>query len=251
MRLTALSKALLRGAFWFVLGTLAPVEAQGGAFQVFPIRLEFTADKTVSALTIRNDGEGPTVIQGEAVAWAHSNGEDSYVPSRDVLVFPPIVTIAPGAEQIVRVALRRDADPQRELSYRIYLREIPPRPVPGFRGLQVILRVGIPLFVAPRGPQSSELAWRASLQSQGTIGISARNVGNTHAQIASFTILRGGDAEPIARQTEMTYVLNGQFRKWLFRTQAKGLTAASKLHLKAQINGEEVDTELAFGTMEP
>jgi fimbrial chaperone protein len=234
-----------------LLGALLSASAQGGAFQVFPIGLEFAPGKAVSALTVRNDGEGPTVIQIEAVAWAHSDGEDSYLPSRDLLVFPPIATIAPGSEQIVRVALRRAADPERELSYRIYLREVPPRPVPGFRGLQVVLRIGIPVFVAPRAPKSSALAWRASLRSHGTIVVSARNTGNTRAKLPSFAILRQGDADPIARHAEMAYVLSGQYRKWTLRTDAKDLTAASKLHLTTEINGEEVDTELSLGTMDP
>ena len=63
---------------------------------------------------------------------------------------PPIATIAPDKEQIIRVGLRRAPDKERELSYRLFLQEVPAPPKPGFQGLQVALRVGLPVFVQPK-----------------------------------------------------------------------------------------------------
>jgi fimbrial chaperone protein len=238
-------------AAWFLLAAAFAPFAQGGDFQVFPIKVELSAGKAVSALTVRNGGSAAVTVHIETVAWEQSDGQDSLVSSRELLVFPPIATIAPGTDQVVRVGLRRETDLHRELSYRLFIQELPPPREPGFRGLQVLLRVGIPVFVAPRDTPSSTLIWRAAQAADGALVVSARNVGNTHAQIASFQVTPGGDADPLAHQNQMAYVLNGQVRRWTFGIERKALSASSKLRLKAEVNGSVVDTDLPLGTMDP
>jgi CBS domain containing-hemolysin-like protein len=40
-------------------------------------------------------------------------------------------------------------DPVNEIAYRLVLDEIPPPPEPGFKGLQVALKINFPIFVQP------------------------------------------------------------------------------------------------------
>jgi fimbrial chaperone protein len=237
----------LLAAAWLLF---AAASAQAGEFQVLPIKVELGAGKAVSALTVRNEGNAPASVQIEVMAWEQSDGEDRYVPSRDLLVFPPIATIASGAAQVVRVGLRRAIDRERELSYRLFIQELPqPRP-PGFRGLQVLLRLGIPVFVAPQAA-SNKLIWRAARAADGGLVVWAHNCGNAHAKIISFQVMQHNAAEPVARHTEMAYVLNGKRRTWTLPVAGKTLSAGSELRLQAELDGSVVDTELRLGTMEP
>ena len=62
---------------------------------------------------------------------------------------PPIFTVPPKGTQVIRVGLRRAADAQQGLSYRMFLQEVPPPPRQGLQGLQVALRLSLPVFVMP------------------------------------------------------------------------------------------------------
>ena len=126
-----------------------------------PDRADSKASATRS-ITVRNDGEEPVVVQSSVLAWTQEDGKDIYASTTEALVTPPIMTIAAGAEQIVRVGLRRPPDPRSELAYRVFLQEVPPPPKPGFTGLQVALRVGLPVFVAPGAPAARRLEWSAA-----------------------------------------------------------------------------------------
>ena len=107
--------------FFFAAGVWA------GSFQVGPVSATLTADQPVAALTVRNTGGAPAVIQLEAMAWSQAAGKDTYVPTSDILATPPIFTVAPGASQVIRVGSRAPGV-QEERAERLFLREGPPPP---------------------------------------------------------------------------------------------------------------------------
>src|SRR5205823_13929905 len=208
-------------------------EASAGSFQVNPIRVEMGKGATSAAITVRNDGSEPIVVQSSVVSWSQDKGQDVYAPTTEALVTPPIMTVPPGGEQIVRVGLRRAADPQRELTYRLYLQEVPPPPKPGFTGLQVALRVGLPVFVAPAAPGIRRLEWSAQIGPDGAIRLAAQNTGNAHVQVSDFELGLPAAGEPIARESTLAYVLAGQRRLWTLPAPPDRVKSVSELRLKA------------------
>jgi P pilus assembly protein, chaperone PapD len=63
--------------------------------------------------------------------------------------------------QIVRIALRRAADADRERSYRLLVTEVPGSPQPGFNGAQFALKISLPIFVdAAVAKATPQVAWR-------------------------------------------------------------------------------------------
>ena len=92
---------------------------------------------------------------------------------------------------------------------------MPPPPKPGFTGLQVALRVGVPVFVPPLAPAVRRLEWSAQIAADGAIHLSAQNTGNTHVQVTDFELGVPGASEPLAHQTALAYVLAGQRRLWV------------------------------------
>jgi fimbrial chaperone protein len=227
---------------WLVLfSALAPAEVTAGSFQVNPIRVDMTRGATTAAITLRNDGDDAIVVQSSVVAWSQDNGQEVYAPTTEALVTPPIMTVPPGGEQIVRVGLRRGADPQRELTYRLYLQEVPPPPKPGFTGLQVALRVGLPVFVAPVAAAVRRLDWSAQVGSDGALRLAALNTGNAHVQVTDFEVGVPGGA-PIAHESTLAYVLAGQRRVWTLPVPPERIKSVSELRLKAFTDAGEIDT---------
>ena len=222
--------------------SLGATEAGAGSFQVNPIRIDMTKGATTAAITVRNDGEDAVVVQSSILAWAQDNGQDVYTPTTEALATPPIMTVPPGAEQIVRVGLRRGPDPQRELTYRLYLQEVPPPPKAGFTGLQVALRVGLPVFVAPVAPTLRRLEWSAEIGQDGALRLVAQNTGNAHVQLTDFELGIPGGSQPVAHESTLAYVLAGQRRVWMLPLPPDRSKAASEFRLKAYTDAGEIDT---------
>ena len=198
----------------FLIGAVA--NAPAGVFAVSPVRATLTASQPVSALVVRNSGVEPTVVQLEVVSWAQEAGKDVYAPTRDILATPPIFTIPPGGSQVVRVGLRRTADPQRELTYRLFLQEVPPDKTT-FQGLRVVLRMGIPIFVLPPVKAAPALRWHATRTSEGLLKLTLANHGNAHIQVAKSKLMLPGSEQVLASQDIAAYVLSGQSRDWVIK----------------------------------
>lgn len=221
---------------------LACTWAQAGTFAVSPVRATLSAKQQVGALTVRNDGAEPAMVQLDVVSWSQRDGKDVYTPTREILATPPIFTVPAGGSQVVRVGLRRAPDPRRELTYRLYLQEVPPPPKPDFQGLQVALRIGVPVFVLPPAPAKPVLRWQASHTSQGQLQISLTNSGNAHIQVANFKVMPAG-GEPFSTEQVAAYVLPEQSRDWLVKAATTPPQGAT-LRLFAQTDAGDVEAEV-------
>ena len=224
-----------------VVLALAAAPATAGSFQVNPIRVELGKGATTAVITVRNDGDETVVVQSSIVSWTQSNGQDTYSPTSEALVTPPVMTVAPGAEQIVRVGLRRAVDPQHELAYRVFLQEVPSPPKPGFSGLQVALRVGLPVFVAPVAPAPRQLEWSARVAPGGKIVLTGRNAGNAHVQVTDVA-LSGPGGDTVAHESSLAYVLAGQTRDWTLAAPPDPAKLAGELRLRAITDAGSIDT---------
>src|ERR1700687_3963228 len=99
-----------QACFLLVACLLTPFSVMAGSLSVTPIRVELSSAQRSVALTVRNEGDQPTVVQAQLVAWSQVDNEDRLEPTIDLLASPPIFTVAPGASHIVRIALRRAPD---------------------------------------------------------------------------------------------------------------------------------------------
>jgi fimbrial chaperone protein len=236
--------------FFFALLWLCSQTSTAGSFEVNPIRVDLSPKARSSAITVKNTGAEPVVVQSSAVAWSQEDGKDAYTATNEILVTPPIATIPPGGEQIIRAGLRRDPDARKELSYRLFLQEVPPPPKPGFQGLQVALRVGLPVFVQPRqGPATASLVWDVRLQSEDRIRVQLRNEGTGHIQISELGLFLPDREAPVAEVSSLTYVLPGQSRVWELKSQApRLLKSTDRLRLKVSTDAGSIDTAIDLAT---
>jgi fimbrial chaperone protein len=231
----------LAAAFW-----LPPTPAHAGTFSISPLRVELSARAQTGALTIRNQEATPVVVQAEAMLWEQVDGEDRLSPTRDVLVSPPVFTIPANGSQLVRVALRQPADAQRELAYRLILTEVPQQASPEFTGLNVALRLSLPIFVAPASLASPRLEWSAARNADGAITITARNAGNAHGRVLSFSVAPATGTAAAILQDAAAYVLPGQSRTWTLDKKHNGMTSSTdwnRLRLKGSTEAGDFEVE--------
>jgi len=230
-------------AFFFLWSLFA---GAASTFHVSPVRVELAAGRGSAALTVRNDGNAPTVIQTQVVAWSQQNGEDVYTPTNEVLATPPIFTVAPGAIQIARVALRRQPDAGRELAYRIFLQEVPGPPRPGFQGAQLALRISIPIFVEAKKPQALKLDWSAQREPGGALRLFLNNVGGKHVQVYDLNISSAAEAGPVYSNQSASYVLPGQRRSWMLKPLERRTLAGDRVRVTAATDAGRVETEIVL-----
>ena len=192
---------------------LAAESAPAGSFSVSPTRIELAPGQRAGVVTIRNADTAPLTVQTQVVAWTQDGGEESYADTRDVLTTPPVFTVAPNSEQVVRVALRREPDATREVAYRFFFQEIPQATKAEANTLNMALRVGVPLFVAPLQKAAGKLEWLIRPQADGKWLVEAANSGTAHVQVTGFEVSVDGWPQQV-RVQQMKYVLPGSRTSW-------------------------------------
>jgi fimbrial chaperone protein len=213
MRVT---RAHLLASLWSV-GLLSVGTAHASSFNISPIRAELSGTHRTEVLTLRNAEDTPVVVEVQVVQWSQEKGEEQLADTRDILVTPPVMQIPGNGEQIVRVALRRDADASRELTYRVIFQEVPQAAAPDFMGLRVALRLSIPIFVAPaQARASSDLAWEAHWLDDGELEVAATNRGSGHLQVIDFDVALPG-ANAALHGNTAKYVLPGSRMSWTLK----------------------------------
>jgi fimbrial chaperone protein len=236
-----------RHATLCALAVFLPQLAGAAAWDIDPVRVELSPEQQTAAIMIKNDSDQATSIQIQTVAWSQVGGKDVYAPTRELLVSPPIVTIAPKSEQVVRAALRRQADASGELAYRINLQELPPPTAAGFTGVQVALRIGLPVFVqSQKGDAAAKVLWSVARMPDNQLKVVLHNAGNAHVQVSDFSLYVPGRDQPIAGESGSNYVLAGQTREWMLKMTMTETLASGRLHLKAFTDAGDIDTELAL-----
>jgi fimbrial chaperone protein len=209
-------------SFLIALLTCAAIAAPASAstFNISPIRVQLDGSHRTEALTLANAGDSPVVVQVRVVSWSQKDGAEELQDTRDVLVTPPVLQIPANAQQIVRVALRRAADSAQELSYRVIFQEVPQAAPADFRGLQVALRISIPVFVAPaQGKANADLAWASRWLPNGQFELTAVNNGTAHSQIMDFEARFPGSLMPL-HGAASKYVLPGSRMSWILTPPA-------------------------------
>lgn len=246
-RTRLISRPLATWMTGVILGA-SGMTAQAANFIVSPVRAELSSAQSSAALTVTNEtGDEPVVVELRAIAWSQKDGEDIYTPTTELIAMPPIFHVAPGGSQLIRVALRRPPAAERETAYRLILREVPPPPKPGFAGIQIALEMSLPVFAKPRAPTAPALRWKLESQSDGTIGLSVRNEGSAHAQIADLKLLAPGVQQPVGTFSQFAYILPGETRH-LAIERGQGEVpqiAGSSLHLTAYSDAGDIDARLA------
>ena len=162
------------------LALLTASTMEASQFTVNPTRIELSGRATSALVAVRNDGTAPIRLQLKTHAWAQTpEGQMTLSPTDDVVVFPTMVTLAPGEERKIRVAVTATVSDV-ERTYRVFLEELPAAPTDATgAAVQMLTRVGIPVFLQAATPASRAGLSQVGLE-KGTLHFQIDNLGNTH-----------------------------------------------------------------------
>ena len=216
------------------------------ALGVNPVRVTLSDKQKIDTITVRNEGAEPVSMQLEVSSWSKEEGEDVFSPTRELIVNPPIFTVPAGGSQLIRVGLRGNSDTQHELTYRVFLQELPNPASSDFNGAKMLMRISLPVFVLPKIVAKPVLRWRAIRTSDGGLKISITNDGNAHIQIINFSLSQPGEAQPWIIQKYSDYVLTGQSFDWILPANSDYSIPQSgaTIQLLAQTDFGDIETEL-------
>ena len=168
-------KAARVAAFLIIFGITAT--AVHASINVSPVRINLGDDHDKDVVRITNQEDSAKSYEVEVVAWSQTEERrEVYAPTEDILAVPPLFSLNPGEEQLVRVGMLVPADAATERSYRMFITELaPPEPKKiESSGVTMRLQIGIPVFVAPNTLPTATLEYVDSLQVEEQLFIQVR-----------------------------------------------------------------------------
>jgi fimbrial chaperone protein len=213
--------------------------AQG--IMISPVNVVMAPGQAAATLTIANGGDHEISFQIRAFGWRQDRAGDSQLArTGELLVSPPLGTIAPGSTQIVRMVLGRPPQ-DRELSYRILIDELPPPARAGV--VRVALRFSIPVFAEPAGIAAPHVQWRIATQGA-QAWLVASNDGTRHQSVHDIA-LRAADGRALQLKSDTPpYVLAGGEHRWIIQPDGPMPASGTVLRLTALGDGEPIDQQV-------
>ena len=216
MRLPFLSLCVALPALAFISFASA---AKAQSLAIEPVIVQLAPGQQAETLTLLNQSPVESAFQVRAFSWRIVDGEDVLTPTEDVLVSPPLGTIAPEQRQLIRVVLRQPAREQEE-TYRIWIDQIPNATEPA--GVRIAIRLSIPIFAAPATRTAPDLRWQITRKGASLI-LSVTNNGTRHQTARNLTIV-GADGTALKLEgNNSPYILAGATRSWTVAAPLNGV----------------------------
>jgi len=223
-----------------LVAVLAAGSAQGQSLMVLPVNILMAPGQSAATLTVINQGNSETSIQIRAYGWNQQDGEDQLTTSDAVLVSPPLVTIAAGASQVVRLVLRRPVQ-GREATYRILLDQIPPPAVPGM--VRVVLRLSIPIFAQPSTRALPHVRFHIEHDAD-KMFLVAINDGSRHEAIREVGLLTTDGRKLKTAAGTTPYVLAGATRRWPISAEGFAPLSNETVHMTAHTDAGVIEQQV-------
>jgi fimbrial chaperone protein len=184
--------------------------SHAGSFGVTPTRVDLDRNAKSAIIEVMNDDDAKLAFQAKLYEWHQSpDGRDEYVESQDLIYFPQLFTVNPKNKRIIRAGLKGPPSDV-EKAYRLFIEETPEpeKGAPSGAQVRVVLRFGVPIFVAPASP-SRKVEIESAGAARGKVLLTVRNVGNQSLRFEEFLVQRDGAT---LAQANGWYVLAGARR---------------------------------------
>ncbi|MFG6667118.1 molecular chaperone [Halomonas sp. HNIBRBA4712] len=227
---------------------LAAPNGQASSLLIWPLYPEIAQGESATALWLENHGDAPLAMQLRIFAWEQGNGEDRFLAQQAIVGSPPMIEIAPGERQMVRLIRQGEVTAGRENAFRVIIDEIPrassltAHADAANAGVRFQMRYSLPLFVYGHGAEP--LDPRALQGASHYPGLGFRTYVDDGRQMLEITnqndrhvrlnrVAFDGAPLPVAEGL-LGYVLPGSTRRWPLppRASAQG-------SLSARIGGAE------------
>jgi fimbrial chaperone protein len=207
--------------------------ARAAQLRVEPILLEMTAPAAAGTLTLHNEQGTEVAVQTRVLRWTLKDGKESLEPTDDVVASPPIATLAPNAEYIVRVVRVSKVPVRSEESYRVIVDQLPDLRRQQTRTVNLLIRQSIPVFFRPQQLAPARLSWTFR-EEGGKLLVVATNSGDERVRIASLRLRDGAGRTVFFGNGLVGYVLGRSFVEWTAPGEPRGFGAAGPVTVSAE-----------------
>ena len=207
--------------------TLAPFMALAGQFSVSPVRIYMATKDRTTAVTVTNESNAELVMQADLFLWQQTaTGLDELTATEDLIAAPPILKLAPGASQVVRLAMLKPMPTTEQLTYRLMVREIPEvkPPEPGIQ-LQIALAFSLPVFITPPAAKR-QLVCDMQRTAPDAVRATCQNTGSAYAQPTEFR-LNDASGQTLLTNNSGGYILPGIKRSFELKRAAGRIAGGS------------------------
>ncbi len=214
--------------------------ATAGALRVSPVGFTLPPKQAAASLTLYNDGDAPMVAQVRVFRWTQDASGEHLTPTKDLVVSPPFVTLAPGADQLVRLVRIAGAPTEGEAAYRVLIDQLPAANADPGQQVVLLMRHSLPVFL--QSPQSSpaSLTWRVEA-SNGGVTLHAANVGGRRLRLADVALYDGEDRKLAGQGGLVGYVLANSEQAWTLPLAADAAGhAPTRLHAESDLGPVDV-----------
>lgn len=200
----------LAGAFLGACLIGLSLPAWAGKVRLSPLSVELTPDQRAAAITLQNEADTPVSLQVRVVAWHQDvNAGVLLDPTTDIALSPAMVTLPPGATQLVRV-VSRTSESRLERHYRVLIDELPDASEVSHDLVRVLTRYSLPVFLEPRLAGLPKLAVQLRACDDGRQRLVISNTGERRARLADWRLLAASGKQALAGGQGLTgYVLPG------------------------------------------
>lgn len=216
---------------------LGAASARAAGLQITPVLVELSAAEPRATVVVRNVAPGPVRLEVTASAWEQlPDGQMRLAPAPELVVYPPLLALAPQEERKVRISTTETFGP-REKSYRLFVRELPPAETPSDRtAVRFVTRIGVPIFLLPARPEVKAEITGAAVHG-GRLALTVRNTGTTRLSPAQL-VIEGLDAEGkrvFSKEEALWYVLAGGERALDVALPADGCARARAVRVDVPV----------------
>ena len=234
---------ILKAAFLFIGASLS----FASALTVKPVKLVLPAGKRTEVLRVANEGDDKVTVQVEAMKWAQGEGgKDVYEATEDIVFFPKIFTVEKGKEVVLRIGLKERKATDKELSYRVFLQEIPIAK-PGESQVRLALRLSIPLFIQPAKEVKDWAIEKAELSGDMLL-LEIKNGGNSHMTVGKIRAKGLDVSGQVIFQQEGSgwYVLPGVTRAFSLKLPGQECQKSSAIMISVEGGESKKETKISL-----
>ncbi|MER9997364.1 molecular chaperone [Mesorhizobium sp. M0051] len=234
MNLARLTLALM-GALLF-----GGAQAHAESLQVQPALVDVVAPGAASTITLRNDGQTPSNVQIRVFRWSQADGQESLLPTQDVVASPPGATLQPGADYVVRIVRVAKRPIASEEAYRLLVDELPDASRAKTGTVRLLVRHSIPVFFSSPERTPPAVDWTVSKQ-DGRLIVSAHNKGSTRLRVSALSLRDAGGHKISFGGGLVGYALGQSTMRWTAPAGGRKFAAKGSISIAGQGNDGAIE----------
>ncbi|WP_274426587.1 fimbrial biogenesis chaperone [Chelativorans sp. YIM 93263] len=215
------------------------------SLRVAPVVLDLKAPTAASTIRVWNEGSRSTNVQVRAFRWSQRDGEDVYEATNDVVASPPITSLPPGGENLIRIVRTTKRPVQAEESYRIVVDELPDPSRRQNGTVVMVVRHSIPVFFGPAETTGPNPLWSVR-RVQGGYQVVVRNTGTQRLKVSNLALSDNGRV--LARKDGLVgYVLGNATASWDVPGNSSGSPSGGTITISADSEAGRFDATARTG----